>query len=295
MRRLVKHLKSDYDVKIVDAKAPSDIHLAVISGIKPGTKNVLRLDGVYYDVGRLKMNVPILKALKAADGVVYQSAWCQTFVQKMLRAKPRSSTVVWNGVDQSQFKLPKQKNPHGFDKVFVSCAHWRPNKRPEAMAEAFIQANNLTDLNLGFYFIGKVEKRAKVDHPNIIYHGTVSNDSLPELYAQSDYMVHICHIDACPNSVVEGLSAGLPVLSNNLSGTPEIVGKSGIILPIDKPFDFKPLHDINSVGSSSVRIKTLRQGMLSMLDKDWNIERPDLDIKVSARKYYDYFCEILKS
>ena len=292
-RQLFKELQQSYDVKIVSPKEKSDIHLSIIQGIKKGSVNVLRLDGVYYDLARLGNNKPIAKSMSKADGVIYQSKWCKTFCENMTKVYPKDYTVIWNGVNSSYFSRPRQKNPHGFDRVFVSCSHWRPNKRPEAIAKALIEANKESELNLGLYMVGKIPSAAVVKNDNIIYMGNMKHNDMADLYSMSDYMVHICHIDACPNSVIEGLSSGLPVLCNNISGTPEIVGNSGIHINIDKPFDFKPINNMKLTGSKYVSIEKIKLGMIDMTKKEWNINRTDLDIKVSAKKYYKYFESLL--
>jgi len=237
----------------------------------------------------LKNNVPIAKAIRKADGVVYQSKWARTFVTGMLNVHPRQSCVIHNGVDQSTYNTVTV-DKRGFDKVFIACAHWRVNKRPKDIIHSFIRANEQSDLKLGLYFVGKYKD--KVKHPNIIYYGGVGGEELLRLYKSADYMVHICHLDACPNSVVEALSAGCPILSNNIGGTPELTKNDGIILPLDKPFDFKPVKNMDSVGK--VDREVLTEGMLQMTKHEWNVDRPDLDISEAARRYYKFFTQVLK-
>ena len=118
---------------------------------------------------------------------------------------------------------PQEVSPifHNFDQAFVCCAHWRINKRLQSIVHSFLAVNDRSDLNLGLFVVGKPDYVHK--HPNVVYLGDVKKVS--PVYAASNYMCHICHLDACPNSVIEGLSFGLPVLSNNIGGTPEIVGK----------------------------------------------------------------------
>lgn len=283
---LVEHLQ-DYGVQLVDNFQKSDIHLSIISGFKPGSKNVLRLDGVYYDIGRLKSNNPIKDSVKRSDGVIYQSEWCKIFVESMLKVRPKRFSCIHNGTISIPEGIPIDK--YGFDKIFIACANWRINKRLASMVMSFIDAVESVGGNIGFCIAGKPDY--VFDHPNVKYLGHVAD--LRSLYKSADYMCHICHLDACPNSVVEGLHAGVPVLCNNIGGTPEIVGDSGIILPLDKPFDFKPIQKMKQVGPSSVDREILTKGMVEMMSRGWKVNRPDLNISVSAKKYYDFFEDIL--
>ncbi len=290
VRRLLDCLARDYQVKIVKASEPSDIHLILIEGeMKRGARNVVRIDGVYYDAPRNGLNKPIVRTISKADGVVFQSKWSRTLAEKLLRVKPRSNTVIYNGVDPSVFR-----NSSGlerkFDKTFIACAHWRPNKRLDAITEAFQRFVELGHPNAGLIVVGEASAQA---HPNMLFPGVVDEKKLAQLYSISDYMVHICHIDACPNSVVEALVTGLPVLCNNIGGTPEIVDRSGVIVKLDKQFEFKFIPSIKDVGSRSVDVRKLVDGMLQIASKDWEVKRPDLHIQTSAKRYYEYFRSLL--
>ncbi len=289
---LLGRLREKYGVQVVKKGQKSDIHFLIINGVrKSGAKNVVRLDGVYYDIKRLRMNDSIRSTVKKMDGVIYQSKWCKTFVETMLKVRPKCSEVIYNGTDQSKFKKVKLEEDFGFDKVFLACAHWRVNKRLKSITKSFLQAREESDMKLGLFVVGEADYYEAND--GVLYYDLVRNDRLYGIYKNADYMCHICHLDACPNAVVEGLSAGLPVLCNNIGGTPEIVQKDGIVLELDKPFNFKAIKSMGAVGPKSVDTTILTQGMLDMTKREWDVSRPDLDISVSAKKYYEFFKSLL--
>lgn len=290
---LLDRLRKQHGVKIVDKRQKSDIHFLIINGTrKHGSKNVVRLDGVYYDVKRLRMNDSIRDTMNKMDGVIYQSNWCKIFVETMLKVRSKRSVVICNGTDQSKFKKAKSEEDYGFDKIFLACAHWRVNKRLKSITRSFLRAREASDKNLGLFIVGEADHCEVND--GVIYYDLVNNDRLYGIYKRADYMCHICHLDACPNAVVEGLSAGLPVLCNNIGGTPEIVQKDGIVLNLDKPFNFKAIKNMKAVGPKSVDGNILTRGMLDMTEKNWFVSRPDLDIGVSASKYYEFFKSLLE-
>ena len=296
MRALVESLQRDHSVTLVGRKDKSDIHLSVVAGHKDGSKNILRLDGVYYDVGRLSKNTSIAKSLSQSDGVVFQSEWSKKFVTGMLRIAPRQSVSIWNGVNQSVIRSASPVPIGKYEKWWVSCAHWRVNKRAEAIADAFLLARKQVPFSVGFCFIGGMQSPDFMrKNKTLLYLGEVPHDRLFSILKSTSWMCHICHVDSCPNSVIEGLSAGLPVLSNNIGGTPEIVGASGTIVPVDRPFSFKPIASMQDVGSSSVDVSLLAQSMVQMMNGRWSINRPDLDISVTARRYYEFFQKILRT
>lgn len=281
-------------IKIVDFEEQSDIHLAVIHTLKRKTMNVIRIDGVYYDKGRIETghNKKIAKAIRAADGVIFQSDWSQTLALRMLNTKVRKSTIIWNGSD-GNFIRSFDKHKTGFDKLFVCCAHWRPNKRLSAIVDAFRLARKISGKNLGLRIIG--HHKEKIPHTSCITSfGNVSHRRAIQLIAESDCMVHICHLDSCPNVVVESLLAGIPIVCNNIGGTPEIVKGDGVVAKIDKGFNFQPIPNMKSVDSRSVKVSSLAYAMVEAASKEWNIQRPELEIPHVADQYLSFFEKVLR-
>lgn len=289
-RLLVQTLSDNHGVTVVGRGSKSDIHFCVIKNDpKPGAKTLLRIDGVYYDKARLSMNRPISLSITQADGVVYQSYWSKIFAETMLGVQPKVSEVILNGIDQTRFRGSKITTR--FDKVFICCSHWRVNKRLKSIVQSFLEWKSSCDKNIGLMVVGKPDYHT--NDPSVSFLGMVSS-GLESLYRNSDYMCHICHLDACPNTVVEALSSGLPVLCNNIGGTPELVKSDGVIVELDEPFNFRPIQKMKQVGPASVKKELLIEGMAKIMSQDWNVERPDLDISVSAGKYFDFCMKLLE-
>lgn len=285
---------NNFDIKVVDSKDKADIHLIFALGdLKKHCKNIIRIDGVYYDKDRINLNNSIKKNIQLSHGVIYQSQWSKIFAENMLAVSNKNNVIIYNGVDQKKYINKRLANIWNFEKTFVSCANWRKNKRPEAIAQAFLLLKSQIKKNIGLVFIGDGEIN-KVKDSNIIYLGNLDYKNLVNTYQMCDFMCHICHLDACPNSVIEGLSCGLPVVCNNIGGTPEIVRDSGIVVQLDSKFNFMPISNMNIVSSSSVNLHKLKEGMLQCFNREWNIQRTDLDISVSAIQYYKFFQRILQ-
>jgi glycosyltransferase involved in cell wall biosynthesis len=81
--------------------------------------------------------------------------------------------------------------------------------------------------------LGGIEEKVP-SHPSIEYLGTVDQERMKSVFADSGVMLNLAYFDWCPNAVVEALVSGLPVICTAGHGVSEIVGNSGIILPIDK-------------------------------------------------------------
>jgi len=292
LKRLRHYLVEKYAVKIADDKEVADICLTVPwAGRRPNARAVIvRVDGVYLDPrlhSASSMNRAIQSRVRKSTAVIYQSIYSQKSVELYLRTKAKKSIVIYNGFDRSVYKgIPVNKL--GYSKMIVGCALWRPIKRPLSIARGFLKA----DLpNTVLVMIGAIERKHMVRDPRIKYLGKTKPDQIYQYYKSADALIHISRLDACPNSVVEALSAGVPVVCNNVSGTPEIVRNDGIVLNIDPPLTYSK---ISLKKPDKVKSSIVAEGIRKCLDRQWKIDRPDLDMSVCAERYYSYFCQILK-
>jgi glycosyltransferase involved in cell wall biosynthesis len=247
--------------------------------IKKGNFNVLRVDGVYYDHPRLGHNIPIARSITSHDLVVYQSEFSRQFAERMLNVKAKRSCVIHNGTAMNPIHS-SERIP-----IVVASARWRANKRPRAIAEAFAIACDQMGLDAELHMAGDVDRTSTVSHPRIRYRGSMNHGDMRTLFSMARLMVHICHLDSCPNSVVECLRMGVPVLCNNIGGTKEIVGDSGMTVPIDKEFDFTPIAHMSQVGDDSVDRMKLANGIKKAYEESVPVSRDDLDIARCAERY----------
>ena len=68
--------------------------------------------------------------------------------------------------------------------------------------------------------------------PWLVHAGTTTEPE--QFYGAADALLHPTLYDACANVVLEGLAAGLPVVSSDCNGSAEIVtpGQNGFVLPV---------------------------------------------------------------
>lgn len=71
----------------------------------------------------------------------------------------------------------------------------------------------------------------------VTFTGRVENSDMPALYAQADCVVNPSTVDNMPNSLLEAFASGLPVVTTNAGGIPDMLedGVSGILVPIGDP------------------------------------------------------------
>lgn len=258
---------------------------------RKGYFNVLNVDGIYYDEPRLHMNEPIRKAIESHDLVIYQSNFSKAMAERMLGVKARRDAVIYNGTAMKPFRHPVERKP-----LVVACARWRVNKRPRAIAEAFIRAREDFGVPAAkLVMVGEVAGPLMVAHPDIEYPGDMGHREMRRLFAAARLMVHICHIDSCPNSVVEAVSMGVPALSNNIGGTPELIGSTGTIVPVDREFDFRPITSMDEVGDGSVDTGLLAAAMATAFTGARYVPRPDLSIEKCAQLHITEIARAMQS
>ncbi len=69
---------------------------------------------------------------------------------------------------------------------------------------------------------------------SVHFTGRVDNDRIPALYASADCMVNPSTVDNMPISILEAFASGVPVVSTNAGGIPDMVedGVSGMLVPV---------------------------------------------------------------
>lgn len=72
---------------------------------------------------------------------------------------------------------------------------------------------------------------------NVTFLGRLERQQIVELYHKAHAMLNPSRVDNMPNSVLEALACGLPVITTNVGGIPYIVedGKTALFVPADDP------------------------------------------------------------
>ena len=297
MRRLADEFRKRYDISVV-SEGKADISLNVI-GIKhnQSKKKILRLDGVWHDTRKLwrRKNKALKNSMNQADGVIYQSNFARRMCDIFLGEPKCPTKVIFNGSDPTVYD--NVKSECFFNKpVFLACSKWRPHKRLRDIIESFLLANisNSALIVVGDIAnsgISKKEMSNYVYHHNIFYHGKVHQNVLISILKSVTASIHLCWFDACPNSVVEAIVAGVPVICNNTGGTWEIVGPSGgIICTVDEPYNFKPVDLYNP---PSINRDCIADALIRCSEDQIQITRDHVLIKNIADQYLSFIESLL--
>ena len=261
--------------------------IAITTGIhKKDSFNILRLDGLYLDSGNTlgdsgSLNKPIFDCYQSFDHVVFQSEYAKNVYEAFTGAK-RPHSIIYNGVEDSFFKdCDPIDKPYGFDKVLIASSKWRRHKRIEEVIEAFKdkRLKNIALVILGGY--------KTIDMPNVFSLPMIPSYELPNYYKMADAMIHLCWLDCCPNSVVEALASGLPVICSHNGGTHELVKGDGLVLQLEDDYNYGDMVDLYN--PPKVDVDNITNAILKILDFGRIEPRDDLKITNTALSYSKLF------
>lgn len=240
---------------------------------------------VDYSIDYKWRNAEKWKSMRLADGIVYQSQYSK-MVNDLFVGKPKvPTTIIFNGAPGSVVEASAKDGPIN---ILASTRVWLPQKRLSDIVEAF----KLLDENCFLWVAGDTAGNKIQKHERIKLLGNRSDSELAALYAICRVMVHIVWLDACPNSVVECIMAGTPVVCNNVGGTHELVlnGKTGIVSDLDKPYKFAA---VNLIKPPHVDHKILAESIKDALKIGKPVHDERLDILTVAGQYVDFFNRVL--
>jgi glycosyltransferase involved in cell wall biosynthesis len=200
---------------------------------------------------------------RLATGIVYQSHFAHDWWERVYGHTRVPDYIVYNGVDLEQY------SPHG--------PHDRPIERQRillvegslgggyelgldtavGLAERLINSHSQ---NAELVVVGKVTEELKSHWSSrttvpLTFAGLVPRDEIPFL-DRSAHVLYAADIHAaCPNSTVEALACGLPVVSFDTGALPELVtGEAGRIVPYGSD-PWKPeMPDLDSLARATLEV-----------------------------------------
>ena len=100
-------------------------------------------------------------------------------------------------------------------------------------------------------------------------------------------MIHLCWLDCCPNTVVEGLASGLPVVCSHNGGTKELVRDDGIVIQLEEDYEYGSM--VNLYHPPKVDTNIIVEAVLKSLEMPKVKNRGDLKMSNVSKKYKALF------
>lgn len=175
-----------------------------------------------------------------ADYVVYQSHFARNWWERQYGKTPVENTVIWNGVDLSEFSPNGEERPPS-DRVRVQVVEGHLKGGFEIgleIAAGFGAAlRQRVNLPVEMVITGDVNptdaSRLVQRYPNLWMSltGVVPPRQIPALNRQAHLFLSTDLHAACPNSVIEALACGTPVAAFATGALPELImGDSGRVV-----------------------------------------------------------------
>ena len=183
--------------------------------------------------------------------------------------------------------INKQNNTNKLH--IVSCAYIVPLKRIDLILETVLQNPNLTWTHFGGgeELEGWTEriKREKAES-RIFLKGNCTKKQMSKEYSKSlfDVFLNVSTTEGVPVSIMEAMSAGLPIIATNVGGTSELVSSTNGIL-INKKLNIKVLDGILNdfmVLNSNVKAEMAKNSLskfYEMCDLDKNVKGLIISLK----------------
>ena len=202
------------------------------------TALIHRLDGIPHLIRGVHTQADLIihEINQLSDGTIFQSKYSKNaFANEGIT--PLFSKVVLNGVDPDFFfpDLKNDKSPKIF-KFIASSWSSNPKKGFAYLAEL----SQVPDVEISF--AGRWCK--EVPSKNVKILGILNSKALADVYRSSDALVHASEVEACSNSILEGLACGLPILYRDSTSNKELAFPYGVAIGKNAERDVQKIRDM---------------------------------------------------
>lgn len=183
------------------------------------------------------------QVLRRASAVVANSASLASLSEK---ADPVPVHIVPNGVDTVIFRpaTPEERSAeHDFRILFVGRLSAQKNVRLLLDAVADIRSKATERISLDIVGDGPLRRELEsaagelglVDC--VTWHGWRGREEVAALYRRADCFVNPSLYEGMPNTILEAMASGLPVIASNVGGNDDLVtsGETGFLFDLSQP------------------------------------------------------------
>jgi len=238
---------------------------------RQGVPIVYNQNGVFYGAWYAgdweAQNRRMARCYHAADWVFYQSEFCRRAADKFLGPRLGPGEILYNALDTARFTPAQGRSDverKGYTFLITGKIGNHLYYRLEStIAGLRVACDGGLDARLVVAGWVEAETRSRAEAltvelgltERISFTGPYTQQQAPEIYRTADAYVMTKHNDPCPNTVLEALASGLPVLYSDSGGVPELVGTdAGVALPCIEDWEVPRVPSPEVVGEGMLRI-----------------------------------------
>lgn len=177
-----------------------------------------------------------LPLLRRADEIVVPSE----FLRQIFRKFGLASTLLPNLADTEQFPFVERER---FEPRLLVTRNLEPIYDVECVLKAFqLVQEKFPESILGIAGGGSEEERLRtlvksLSLRGVVFFGVVPHEALPHVYRRYDIYVNASRVDNFPGALVEAACSGLPIVTTNAGGIPEMIrhGENGLLCSVGEP------------------------------------------------------------
>jgi glycosyltransferase involved in cell wall biosynthesis len=218
---------------------PIAYDIETLKRFKKQRKHIIqRLDGIFYPEKHGKDYKKMNKTIKQvyqnlATHTVFQSEYCKNQCFKMFGKKKEGQySIIHNGVNQSIFYPSEEKKTLNKDDIrLVMTGNFRnPDQLYPVIKALELVKNRLTFTLTIAGPISDASLKEYLKQNYIQYAGELDIKDVAGLLRQSDIFLFSSLNPPCPNSVLEAVSCGLPVVAFSDGSMPELLNFNSELL-----------------------------------------------------------------
>jgi glycosyltransferase involved in cell wall biosynthesis len=177
----------------------------------------------------------VLPTLRRAQALVVPSG----YLQEVFARHGVASRVVPNIIDLGRFR-PEVAGGRAFGPHIVVTRNLEPIYDVACAIRAFARVRKVLPAAT-MSIAGSGPERTALEalagqlglRGSVAFTGRLDRDAIAELYRSADIALNPTRVDNMPNSVLEAMASGVPVVSTDVGGVPFIVehGRTGLLVP----------------------------------------------------------------
>lgn len=176
---------------------------------------------------RREKHAQLRRINRYADWTIFQSEFVKGNVGPFLGNPP--GEVILNGVNIGLFRPEEGREKLEGDPAVLHVTWSVGDSKSLHRLEELLNLPGFPDLKL--YLVGRHDESSGggwSGHPRVVPLGKKDREGVAACMRRADLLFFPSRNDPCPNTVLEAMASGLPVLYDSSGGTPELILDSGV-------------------------------------------------------------------